>query len=355
MLEALGQLVRRRPLMSFYGLALAFPIALFTYMVVFELVAGGPQWRGGGPVAHFYATQADVIAAHPLLAHHRDSVVVSLLSYAAAPFAAPFLFFPFAPTAAALIVVWLGWGGAGIKALVGAFRPVRGAITWREGVRLYLVLLALIAATLSVAGVVISLSDDPEGLATYTRTFGLFDARYLLTTLAMALLLNQGALLEELGWRGYALPLLLRRHASPLIAALILGVLWALWHLPREIPSLLQGQQTFSQLALGQAVFIVSCCASTIVMVLFVNLTGGSVLPAILLHGTLNLLFSAYQTAQSQIRGDLVSPSVLAWVIAAVLCLLTFGRDLGLRQRNAAHGGDGSSDPSRIWADRTKP
>ena len=36
---------------------------------------------------------------------------------------------------------------------------------------------------------------------------------------------------EELGWRGYALPKLLEKR-SPLIASLIIGVLWGAWHLP---------------------------------------------------------------------------------------------------------------------------
>ncbi len=36
---------------------------------------------------------------------------------------------------------------------------------------------------------------------------------------------------EEIGWRGVALPSLQRQH-SPLRASLILGIVWATWHVP---------------------------------------------------------------------------------------------------------------------------
>ena len=45
-----------------------------------------------------------------------------------------------------------------------------------------------------------------------------------------------GGINEESGWRGFALPRLQRRHC-PLIAALVVWVFWALWHLPMDLAS----------------------------------------------------------------------------------------------------------------------
>ncbi len=43
--------------------------------------------------------------------------------------------------------------------------------------------------------------------------------------------LTSGPLGEELGWRGYAYGEL-RKRRSPLASALLLGLVWGLWHLP---------------------------------------------------------------------------------------------------------------------------
>jgi membrane protease YdiL (CAAX protease family) len=48
------------------------------------------------------------------------------------------------------------------------------------------------------------------------------------------------ALPEELGWRGYALPKLLKAY-SPLVAGLIIGVLWGSLHLALTLPGMTMG------------------------------------------------------------------------------------------------------------------
>ena len=53
----------------------------------------------------------------------------------------------------------------------------------------------------------------------------------MLLPLFLAVLFVTDGVGEEVAWRGLALPLLLVRH-NALGASLILGLLWAAWHLP---------------------------------------------------------------------------------------------------------------------------
>jgi membrane protease YdiL (CAAX protease family) len=91
---------------------------------------------------------------------------------------------------------------------------------------------------------------------------------------------------EEIGWRGYALPHLQRTRPAA-SAALLLGVLWACWHLPAFF-----FRDTYVEMGLsGFAMFVVSICFASVVFAWLYNSTGGSLLLVILFH----VFFNGYR------------------------------------------------------------
>jgi membrane protease YdiL (CAAX protease family) len=128
-----------------------------------------------------------------------------------------------------------------------------------------------------------------------------------------------------MGWRGYAMPLFQQRM-SPIASAVALGVLWAVWHLPREVPTLLGGGPLSGWLA-GQGVFVLLCVSISIVIAYFVNRTGGSVLPAIIVHGGTNVWTKA--AARQAYAMFHIDTRVWIVVALAVLIVAVAGRNLG--------------------------
>lgn len=175
----------------------------------------------------------------------------------------------FGPMVAAFVVTALVDGGPGVAILLRRF------VRWRVGVRWYLAVLfgipmVIIVGTLLVPGAWASF--DPAALAAL--------AGYPLAFLMTVLL--GGPLGEEPGWRGFALPRLQKRH-GPLRGSLILGVLWAAWHLPL----FWSGLWTPATPA-NIAMFTVMIVALTIIMTWVFNHAAGSLLLMILMHASFN-------------------------------------------------------------------
>lgn len=342
--------IRRNPFLSFYVLAIAFPTLLFAYLAATEALLPDLYGPGTGLYRHFFDTMTGFLGEHPLLARHRDSALVFLSVYALVPLAAPFLFFPLAPTLSAVLVTGLGRGAAAARALLGAFVPVRGSLTVRQGLRLYGLVLLTIAGIVAFALLLEWTANEGRRLQSLGDTWGLASPSAFASGWGLALLTNQGGLFEELGWRGYAWPVLARAWRRPLTAAALLGLAWALWHFPREIAPLLSGQSSVASLAVEQALFIGSCIGMTVVAVTFVNHSGGSVWPAIMIHGTLNFLYQGFEAGRTGVRSDISWEPTAIWLAAALAVLVLVGPDLGWRRRLQLHGGDGRSDPANLWA-----
>jgi membrane protease YdiL (CAAX protease family) len=82
---------------------------------------------------------------------------------------------------------------------------------------------------------------------------------------------------EEIGWRGYLLPRLGKRH-TPLESSIIVGLLWGIWHLPRYLE---QGGGPF-------VLFMIRIVADSILYTWLFNRTGGSLLLTTIFHASGN-------------------------------------------------------------------
>jgi uncharacterized protein len=134
------------------------------------------------------------------------------------------------PLIAAIVVTGLTRGKTGVRRLLGNLRR------WRVGPWWYAAA-CLVVPVLTVIGIAVRAALGvgpavPEGSVLATR---LADTGWIGVVLTFPLVLLWqcfgSPLLEEPGWRGFALPQTQRRSPAAW-AALLVGAIWALWHLP---------------------------------------------------------------------------------------------------------------------------
>jgi uncharacterized protein len=173
------------------------------------------------------------------------------------------------PSLAGLVVVWSFDGRAGLRLwLHRCFR-------WRLAVGFYalallgppLVMLAALALHVALGGVMPAFAaTDHVG--------------HLLLQFGLVLFVG-GPVGEEFGWRGYALPTLIPKVGWRW-ASLIVGAIWALWHLP------LFYMAGTPQAQMPMALFMASSVALSVLFARLSVNTGFSVLPALMLHWSVN-------------------------------------------------------------------
>lgn len=158
--------------------------------------------------------------------------------------------------------VFLVWWHHGLKGLGSFFRRL---LLWRAPTTWWLFLILGIPAVVYTGATIKGTISDPFPFSSWSQ---------VLPTLVLALFLGP---IEEFGWRGLALPLLQRRFA-PFWAGLILGVLWAVWH----IPSVLMSGMPQSTWSVGP--YFLGIVAISIILTPFFNAARGSLLVAVLYH-----------------------------------------------------------------------
>ena len=179
------------------------------------------------------------------------------------------------PTLAAFVVTSVSDGKTGVLHLL------RRYVLWRVGIQWY-ALVVVGQPIVIILGVCVWLGTTP--LVALIHQWSLIFTLYL--PLVLTFLLIGGPLGEEPGWRGFALPRLQQRYGS-ILGSLILGTLWAVWHLPGFFGGWL-GQFTFP-VFIGE---IIAAIAVSVIVTWIYNNTRSSILIAILFHAASNASLS---------------------------------------------------------------
>jgi membrane protease YdiL (CAAX protease family) len=137
------------------------------------------------------------------------------------------------------------------------------------------------------------------------------------------LVIDPGPIGEDPGWRGYALPRMLQRF-NPAVASVLLGSVWAVWHLPAFLFS------GMPQAPLSVGWFLLAVVSLTVMMSWVAVNTRGAVIPAILMHWASNRF--------TILEGQGAMYTAIIYTVAAIIIITATRGRLGLRQEkgNAA-------------------
>jgi hypothetical protein len=170
-----------------------------------------------------------------------------------------FILAVYSPGFAGVFLVWRRYGLKGLGSFFRRMTLLRASRWW------WLFLILGIPAIVYIGAAIKGTISDPFPFSPWYQ---------VLPALALALFLGP---IEEFGWRGLALPLLQRKFA-PFWAGLILGIIWAAWHIPAF---LLSGtpQSDWSFIPYFGGVIAIS-----VILTPFFNDARGSLLIAVLYH-----------------------------------------------------------------------
>ena len=218
---------------------------------------------------------------------------------------------PYGPTIAGFVMAAMTEGKLGVKALWGRFWNRNISFKWLLVILLFSPVLRLVANFVSR-----TLDGQVYPVLTYPNQPWMFIPPFIANTLI------NGGMSEEFGWRGYILPRFQARW-NALISSIVLGAIWASWHIPLWfVPGDSHNQRNFREWAGFLILF-------SILMTWIFNNTNGSVLAAILFHSMANSV------------GDLIwCCGSSAWpfygleLAAVILIVIIFGPKNLVRQKS---------------------
>lgn len=209
----------------------------------------------------------------------------------------------FGPSVAAIVVTAVR--ATGVRSFL------MRSYNWRVSWVWYAIAFLLPALVMSIA---LGLHVLLGGILPHSLAFGRW--RLAIVNFILILLIG-GPLGEELGWRGYLLPRLQARF-NAFWSSLILGIIWASWHLPLFwIPGTVQHQ-------LPIVLFYLNTIALSILFTWLWQHTQGSVVIAIVFHTGINgwsWVIPILPKVANSLRPYLIGTALL-WLMAVIVVML---------------------------------
>lgn len=222
------------------------------------------------------------------------------------PFPAPALVAvaQFGPSLTAFILTYQQEGKRGAKQLLK--RAVNYRLPGRWWAVVVLIPLCLGAVAFSINNI---LSAEAPELTMLSQPVSILPTFFMI-------LFFYGPVPEEFGWRGYLLERLQAKWSS-LVSSVVLGSIWAVWHLPAWF---IDG--TFQSFA-PFWVFLTFNIALSVMFTWVFNNTGGNLLLALVLHTMINLtnLMFVYVGENSSGNAQIFLYLVVLYTVTALLII----------------------------------
>lgn len=207
------------------------------------------------------------------------------------------------PGIAAIILTAIIAGKQGVGAL---FRPLK---IWRVNIGWYLFALLYQPFLFLFAKWIDGLLGNTYEVTSPLSSVNI-DAPIIFVIMGVIISAIPGAFMEELGWRGFALPKLQGKNTA-LIASIILGLIWGVWH----IPSMVFFGETN---ALSIIWAVVNFIPATILFTWLYNNTQGSLLLVTLFHASTQYSNNFLGMIPTE------TANIISWIVAIVI-LFVFG------------------------------
>jgi membrane protease YdiL (CAAX protease family) len=203
----------------------------------------------------------------------------------------------FAPAFVALALTAYSEGRTGVARLLARI------FKWQAGAHFYLFAISYMAATKLFAALI-------HRIATGTwPSFGDTSLPVMLGAILVSTWVQAG---EEVGWRGYALPRL-ATYLGLGGASVLVGVIWALWHLPLFF---LRGSGSDGQ---SFPIYLLTVTALSVAMSWLYWKTEGSLLLVMLMHASVNNTIGIVPaTVPNAVAPMSLEGTVVAWATVGV-------------------------------------